>query len=154
MKTPRMALAALVVCAALSACGGQAGGDRTGTTSPSEGSPVTSSPSTDPAEPVDPAAPLPTVPPTVGAPTAVPPTKRPPVGPGRPPGPGATTITGTVQPGVEPNCLLVDGYQLIGGPRDVLTVGARVTVTGQPQPDMMTTCQQGTPFVVESAKRA
>lgn len=55
---------------------------------------------------------------------------------------------------MEPNCLLVDGYQLIGGPRDVLAVGAKVTVTGQPKPDMMTTCQQGIPFVVEAAKRA
>jgi hypothetical protein len=27
-----------------------------------------------------------------------------------------------------------------------------VTVTGKVQPDMMTTCQQGTPFLVESAK--
>ncbi|MEH0841862.1 hypothetical protein V6U81_05620 [Micromonospora sp. CPCC 205711] len=150
MKTPRMALAALVVCAALTACGD----DRTGTASPSEGAPVSTSPSTDPAEPVDPTAPMPTVPATAPPPTAAPPTKRPPLGPSRPPGPGATTLTGTVQPGVEPNCLLLDGYQLIGGPRDVLSPGARVSVTGQAQPDMMTTCQQGIPFVVESARRA
>ncbi|MEU5938340.1 hypothetical protein ABZ807_03980 [Micromonospora sp. NPDC047548] len=157
MKTHRMALVALVVCAALGACGGQDGDDRTGTASPSEGSPVTSSPSTGPAQPVDPSAPT-GVPPTVVPPTVVPPTepppKQPPLGPSLPPGPGATTITGTVQPGVEPNCLLVNGYQLIGGPRDVLAVGARVTVTGQAKPDMMTTCQQGTPFVVESARRS
>lgn len=133
-----MALAALVVCAALSGCGGQAGDDRTGTASPSEGSPVTSSPSSDPTQP--------------GGPTAVPPTKRPTAGPSLPPGPGATTITGTVEAGVEPGCLLVGGYQLIGGPRDVLAVGAKVSVTGQAKPDMMTTCQQGTPFVVESAR--
>ncbi|MEU4712741.1 hypothetical protein AB0F73_03605 [Micromonospora purpureochromogenes] len=145
MKTPRMVLAALVACAALTACGGQDGDDRTGAPSPSEGSPVTSTPSSDPTG-VPPSTALP--------PTALPPTKRPPVGPSVPPGPGATTITGTVQAGVEPNCLLVEGYQLIGGPRDVLTVGARVTVTGQPKPDMMTTCQQGTPFVVESARRS
>ncbi|MGK5444860.1 hypothetical protein ACSNN7_23955 [Micromonospora sp. URMC 105] len=149
MKTPRMALAALVVCAALSACGGQAGDDRTGTASPSEGSPVTSSPSSDPTQPGDPTA----VPPTAVPPT-VPPTKRPPAGPSLPPGPGANTITGTVEAGVEPGCLLVGGYQLIGGPRDVLAVGAKVTVTGQAKPDMMTTCQQGTPFVVESARRS
>ncbi|MEH1054730.1 hypothetical protein V6U89_05890 [Micromonospora sp. CPCC 206171] len=150
MKTPRMVLAALVACAALSACGGPAGDDRTGTPSPSEGSPVTSAPSSGPAKPGDPTG----VPPTAAPPTALPPTKRPPAGASVPPGPGATTITGTVQAGVEPNCLLVEGYQLIGGPRDVLTVGARVTVTGQPKPDMMTTCQQGTPFVVESARRS
>ncbi|MER6590972.1 hypothetical protein ABT214_03730 [Micromonospora purpureochromogenes] len=151
MKTPRMVLAALVACAALTACGGQDGDDRTGTPSPSEGLPVTSAPSSGPEQPGDPTA----VPPSTALPpTALPPTKRPPVGPSVPPGPGATTITGTVQAGVEPNCLLVEGYQLIGGPRDVLTVGARVTVTGQPKPDMMTTCQQGTPFVVESARRS
>ncbi|MEH0818980.1 MULTISPECIES: hypothetical protein [unclassified Micromonospora] len=144
MKTPRMVLAALVVGAALSACGGQAGDDRTGTASPSEGSPVTSSPSSDPTQPGDP----------TGVPPTVPPTKRPPVGPSLPPGPGANTITGTIEAGVEPGCLLVGGYQLIGGPRDVLTVGAKVTVTGQAKPDMMTTCQQGTPFVVESARRS
>ncbi|MGC5018498.1 hypothetical protein [Micromonospora sp. DT47] len=148
MKTPRMALAALVACAALSGCGGQGGDDRSAAPSPPEGSPVTTSP-----EPVDPTASAPPAP-TVAPPTALPPTGRPPSRPSRPPGPGATTITGTVQPGVEPNCLLIDGYQLIGGPRDVLAPGARVTVTGRPQPDMMTTCQQGTPFVVESARRA
>ncbi|GAB3170621.1 hypothetical protein FHX75_12277 [Micromonospora palomenae] len=145
-----MVLAALVACAALSACGGQDGDDRTGTPSPSEGSPVTSTPSSG-----DPSGVPPTAPPSTALPpTARPPTKRPPVGPSVPPGPGATTISGTVEAGVEPNCLMVEGYQLIGGPRDVLTVGARVTVTGQPKPDMMTTCQQGTPFVVESARRS
>ncbi|MEU5786553.1 hypothetical protein ABZ754_02335 [Micromonospora purpureochromogenes] len=150
MKTPRMVLAALVACAALSACGGQDGDDRTGTPSPSEGSPVTSAPSSGPTQPGDPGG----VPPTAVPPTGLPPTKRPPVGPSVPPGPGATTVTGTVEAGVEPNCLLLAGYQLIGGPRDVLTAGARVTVTGQPKPDMMTTCQQGTPFVVDSARRS
>jgi hypothetical protein len=54
---------------------------------------------------------------------------------------------------VEPNCLLLDGYLLVGGPRDVLTAGARVTVTGRVEPGMMTTCQQGTPFTVETARR-
>ncbi len=87
-------------------------------------------------------------------PSAVPPTKRPPNGPSLPPGPGGDTLTGTVSQGVEPNCLLLDGYLLVGGPRDVLRPGATVTVTGRSQPDMMTTCQQGTPFVVESARPA
>lgn len=63
-----------------------------------------------------------------------------------------TTLTGTITPGVEPGCLLLDGYLLIGGPTDVLRSGARVTVTGRVQPDVMTTCQQGTPFTVESAR--
>lgn len=62
------------------------------------------------------------------------------------------TLTGTVRAGVEPNCLLLDSYLLVGGPRDQLRAGARVTVTGRVQADLVTTCQQGTPFVVESAK--
>ncbi|GAB3969484.1 hypothetical protein GCM10027615_23630 [Plantactinospora veratri] len=67
---------------------------------------------------------------------------------------GTTTLSGTVRAGVEPNCLLLDGYLLVGGPRDVITAGARVTVTGQVRADLMTTCQQGTPFQVQSAARA
>ncbi|MEV4479311.1 hypothetical protein AB0K04_01970 [Micromonospora coxensis] len=149
MKTPRMALAALVACAALTACGGQDSGDGPGAPSPSEGSPVTSMPSTDPADPTGPGAPPPSPPAT-----ALPPTKRPPAGPSLPPGPGAHTISGTVEAGVEPGCLMLDGFQLVGGPRDVLTAGAKVTVTGKPQPDMLTTCQQGIPFTVESARRS
>ncbi|NBE81401.1 hypothetical protein [Micromonospora rubida] len=138
MKTPRMALAALVVCAALSACGGQGAGDGT---PPSGGSPVTDATSAGPTDPADPTA-------------AVPPphTKTPP-GPSLPPGPGADTLTGTVEAGVEPGCRLLGGHQLVGGPADVLTPGTKVTVTGQAKPDMMTTCQQGIPFVVESARR-
>ncbi|MEU3453915.1 hypothetical protein ABZ671_09965 [Micromonospora sp. NPDC006766] len=68
--------------------------------------------------------------------------------------PGTTTLTGTVQAGVEPSCLLLDGNLLVGGPREALKPGARVTVTGHAQPDLMTTCQQGTPFVVEAVKPA
>jgi hypothetical protein len=63
-------------------------------------------------------------------------------------------LTGTVTAGVEANCLLLDGYLLVGGPRDQLRVGTRVTVTGRVQADLMTTCQQGTPFVVETAQPA
>ncbi|MCX4474350.1 hypothetical protein OOK41_29260 [Micromonospora sp. NBC_01655] len=145
MKTPRMALAALVVCAALSACGGQGAGDGTPAPSPSGGSPVTDATSTGPADPADPTAAVPS-PPV--------PTKTPGHGPSLPPGPGAATLTGTVEAGVEPGCRLLDGHQLVGGPADVLTPGTKVTVTGQAKPDMITTCQQGIPFVVESARRA
>ncbi|MFC0004586.1 hypothetical protein [Micromonospora siamensis] len=150
MKTFRTAAPALLLCAALSACGGQG----TGTPPPasSGGTPVTASPT--PSEPVGPTA---SPSPTVVPPTGVPPTVRPPKKPGGPtlpPGPGGQTLTGTIDSGVEPNCLLLDGYLLVGGPRDVLKPGAKVTVTGQPQPDMMTTCQQGTPFVVEAARPA
>ena len=37
--------------------------------------------------------------------------------------------------------------------RELLTAGALVTVTGRVEPDLMTTCQQGTPLIVESARR-
>ena len=75
--------------------------------------------------------------------------------PGLPPATAGTlTLTGTVTPGVEPGCLLIDGYLLVDGPRDVLRAGNRVTVTGRVEPDLMTTCQQGTPLRVQSAKRA
>ncbi|MFD2764075.1 hypothetical protein [Micromonospora eburnea] len=130
MKTPRTAFVALLAWAALSACAGP--GTEPASSGPT-GGPVTSAPSSEPsATPSDPTAP------TGPAPTS----------------PGVTTLSGTVQAGVEPNCLLLDGNLLVGGPRDVLKAGARVTVTGHPQPDLMTTCQQGIPFVVESAKTA
>jgi hypothetical protein len=68
--------------------------------------------------------------------------------------PGATTLTGVVEAGVEPNCLLLDGYLLVGGPKDVIRAGARVTVTGKVEAGLLTTCQQGTPFLVATARPA
>ena len=53
---------------------------------------------------------------------------------------------------MEAGCLLLDDYLLLGGPRDVLAAGREVTVTGRVEPGTVTTCQQGTPFVVESAE--
>lgn len=67
---------------------------------------------------------------------------------------GPMTLTGTVTAGVEPNCLLLNGYLLVDGPRDVVTAGARISVTGRPEPDLMSTCQQGIPFRVASARAA
>ncbi|SDX99760.1 hypothetical protein SAMN05444365_101328 [Micromonospora pattaloongensis] len=128
MRNIRIAVPVLLACLALTACG-QAG---TGTSDPATepgGATVTTSPS----------QPTPS--------DAAPPTKGSPSG-------ATTTLTGTITPGVEPGCLLLDGYLLVGGPTDVLRDGARVTVTGRVQPDVMTTCQQGTPFMVESAKTA
>lgn len=69
------------------------------------------------------------------------------------PSPGEVTVTGTVAFGVEPNCVLLNQYLLLGGPRELFTAGALVTVTGRVEPDRMTTCQQGTPLVVTSARR-
>jgi len=64
------------------------------------------------------------------------------------------TITGEVKDGVEPGCVLLNtgtvSYLLIGGDRSALVSGKRLTVVGVPQPGMMSTCQQGTPFRVVS----
>ncbi|GAA0383684.1 MULTISPECIES: hypothetical protein [Micromonospora] len=146
MRTLRIAAAALIVCTALVACAGQDAGD--GSAAPTGAPSVTDLPTPDPTgavpppvDPVDPTAPL----------------TKPGKQPGGQPQPTSTsemTLTGRVESGVEPGCLLLDGYLLLGGPREVLTAGASVTVTGRPAPGLMTTCQQGTPFQVASAKRA
>ncbi|MET8198784.1 hypothetical protein AB0C42_00615 [Micromonospora taraxaci] len=147
MRTLRLAVSALAVCVALSACGSQDAGGGTPTPTPTGAQPVTSPPTPDPT-----ASPS-TVDPTPPASSKTPRAPKP-GGPSTPPGVGATTLSGTVQGGVEPGCVLLDGYLLIGGPRDVLTPGAQVEVTGRVEPGMMTTCQQGTPFVVSAAHRS
>ncbi|WP_433652727.1 hypothetical protein ACQP2C_10760 [Micromonospora zamorensis] len=139
MRTLRLVVPALVVCAALSACGATNGPASTGTPSTATTEPT----------PVSPSAPAPSTPATVPSPTL-----KPPGGPSVPPPVGETELTGTITAGVEPNCLLLDGYLLVGGPRDVLAPGARVTVNGRVEKGLMTTCQQGTPFVVEGAHRS
>ncbi|MEH0931911.1 hypothetical protein [Micromonospora sp. CPCC 205558] len=144
MRTLRLAVPALAVCVALSACGSQGGAGGTPTPTPTGAQPVTSQPTPDP-----------TTSPATVTPTTRPGVKTPkPGGPSTPPGVGATTLSGTVQGGVEPGCVLLDGYLLLGGPREVLTPGTRVEVTGRVEPGMMTTCQQGTPFVVTAAQRS
>lgn len=64
------------------------------------------------------------------------------------------TLTGTAEPAVEAGGLLLQGYLLIGGPRELLGGGRPVRVTGRVQPDLLTIWQQGTPFVVETAEPA
>jgi hypothetical protein len=64
------------------------------------------------------------------------------------------SVTGIVMAGVEHQCLLLEGYQLVGGDRRIIRAGMRVTVTGRVVPDLVTTCQQGTPLVVISAEPA
>jgi hypothetical protein len=72
---------------------------------------------------------------------------------------GAQTVSGTVAAGVEPDCLLLSGgntqYLLVFDDpaiRSAAAVGAKVTVTGRAEPDMLSTCQQGTPFIVTSVQ--
>jgi hypothetical protein len=69
--------------------------------------------------------------------------------------PGSTlTLTGTVTAGVEGGCLLLDGYLLLNPNPRVVRDGARVMVTGDVREDMVTTCQQGTPFMIRTAEPA
>ncbi len=71
---------------------------------------------------------------------------------------GSTTLTGTVEAGVEAGCLLLRSggttYLLIGGDRDVIKAGAAVRVTGAIARDIKSYCMQGTPFQVTSAAPA
>ncbi|NLU79350.1 hypothetical protein HCA58_13355 [Micromonospora sp. HNM0581] len=145
MRALRIAATALIVCTALAACAGQDTGDGTTTPTPTGASPVTELPTPDPTGPA-PSDPVDTTAPTTR------PTVRP-TGTSKPPVTAEITLTGRVESGIEPGCLLLDGYLLLGGDRDVLTSGETVTVTGRADPTLMTTCQQGTPFVVASARR-
>ncbi|NNJ61359.1 MAG: hypothetical protein HKP61_10500 [Dactylosporangium sp.] len=75
-------------------------------------------------------------------------------GPGAAGGDGGVTISGMVEAGVEPNCLLLRSsggteYLLIGGDRSKLQVGQEVTVRGQSDPDLLSICQQGVPLRVQ-----
>lgn len=89
------------------------------------------------------------------APSVEPPTE--PRGKGKPA--GTQTISGTIAAGVEPNCLLLNsssGSHLLiikdEKARAAAKVGSSVTVVGTSQDGMMTTCQQGTPFVVSQVR--
>jgi len=71
---------------------------------------------------------------------------------------GDVTLTGQPEEGVESGCIVLRAgdklYQLIGGDRRTLMSGRPVTVRGKPNPDLMTTCQQGVPFEVSDVKPA
>jgi hypothetical protein len=62
------------------------------------------------------------------------------------------SVRGTVKDGVEPGCVLLatdqQTYLLVGGDKTALKSGSVVTVYGRPEPELMSTCQQGTPFRV------
>jgi hypothetical protein len=73
--------------------------------------------------------------------------------------PGALTISGTVEEGVEAGCLVLEYegtvYGIFGNfDSAVVYAGASVTLQGKVDEGMMSTCQQGTPFVVEEAQTA
>jgi hypothetical protein len=78
---------------------------------------------------------------------------------GGPTGAGAKTISGTVEEGVEPGCRLLKdatgSYLLVFGETGLKAeapVGAKVTLTGTAKPGMMSTCQQGVPFMVTAVR--
>lgn len=152
--SPPRIVSALTVAVALAAgpaLVGCAGSDPTGAPNQASGGTVTPSASSAQPSPTGPERPDPD-PSRLG----VSPTRPRPTGPraSSPKPGGPTTLSGTVRAGVEPGCLLLDDYLLVGGPREVIRAGARVTVTGQVRADLMTTCQQGTPFMVQRATPA
>ncbi|HEU4424006.1 MAG TPA: hypothetical protein VFR67_15855 [Pilimelia sp.] len=88
------------------------------------------------------------------------PPSTPPKTKGSEPAVGEITVTGKVVAGVEPGCKILQtgdkGYLLVaqGAANQQLQVGATVVVRGEVQPDMVTTCMQGTPLVVKSVDPA
>ncbi|AGZ39836.1 hypothetical protein AFR_07735 [Actinoplanes friuliensis DSM 7358] len=91
--------------------------------------------------------------PASAVPSSAVPTEEPSAG--KPTETGSKTLSGTITAGVEPNCLLLDDHLLIfddAALKSVAKDGASVTVTGRAAQGMMTTCQQGTPFVVSSIR--
>jgi hypothetical protein len=135
----RSLIVAVVAGFALTACGA---GDDTAAPGPAVSSLSSSPPlSTSPEPPPSPSS------------TA---TSRP--GKSTPPAAGQLTVTGTVEAGVEPGCTLLSTgdkvYLLVGGDRAVIERSRRLTVVGTPQPDLMSTCQQGVPFRVSEARPA
>lgn len=74
------------------------------------------------------------------------------------PQPGEIIVVGFVEEGVEYGCkvLRTNGelYQLIGSASPLLQSGAQVRVRGRPNPNLLTTCQQGIPFEVVEVQTA
>lgn len=71
---------------------------------------------------------------------------------------GRLTLTGTVESGVEPRCLILEDEKTglrvnITGGNPLVRVGARITVVGQIRKDLMSYCQQGPIFEVITATK-
>jgi len=62
------------------------------------------------------------------------------------------TVVGVVEAGVEHGCTMLrtadELYQLVGSADPMIKPGARLTVRGWPNPNLITTCQQGIPLQV------
>ena len=142
-------LAALLATGVAAGCAGEGGGAGTGSGG-ATGTPDLTPPAAATRPPIggQPQA----TPPTAGGGAASPPLVLP-----KPVDPKTglrLTLTGTVTEGVESGCLLLAGYLLINGPADIVRAGAKVRVTGTVRTDLVSTCQQGTPFMVTSAAKA
>jgi len=61
------------------------------------------------------------------------------------------TLVGIPEQGVEAGCWLLKGFLLLGGDEDLISSGQEIRVTGQVAKDVVTTCQQGIPYRVDSA---
>lgn len=77
----------------------------------------------------------------------------------KPSSPGQEAVlTGTVRAGVEAGCMVLDTetaqYLLLGGDRNVLQPGRKVTVRGVPDRDVASFCQEGIPLTVVEARAA
>jgi len=65
-----------------------------------------------------------------------------------------TTLTGTIEAGVESGCIVLVGddgtvlANLVDVDTVTVPVGSTIEVTGTFEEDMMTTCQQGEPFSI------
>lgn len=88
-------------------------------------------------------------PPASAAPTTALPTQK-----------GEQRLSGTVEAGVEPNCLVLrdsSGSHVLvfddPGLKTQASAGSKVTLVGRSDPKMMTTCMQGAVFVVTGVSR-
>lgn len=93
--------------------------------------------------------------PSGGSPGTLPPDQSPP--PGYPPSGGTRqlVLSGQVESGVEPGCLILRDagktYELMGGDPAIVKAGARVRVVGHLAVGVMSHCMQGQPFQVTEA---
>ncbi|WP_147375201.1 hypothetical protein [Jiangella rhizosphaerae] len=122
-------------------------GDPSGTPTPPTGEPT--APSDEPTDNTEPPTGDPTGVPTDPGTTPQPTPSDTPV-PQPTTTPGVTQLTGFPVPGVEAGCWLLDGYLLLGGDQELIGSGREVQITGAVEENVMTTCQQGTPFRVDS----
>lgn len=133
--------------AVLAACGSGGGGSDDDSSAPSTSAAPTTSPETTATE-------------ESPVPDETTPYLDPSLGDSSKPGSDAqTTISGTVESGVESGCLVLEHegtvYGIFGNfDSSVVYAGAEVTLHGKVDAGMMSTCQQGTPFVVEDAETA